>query len=53
MTEIARLWKKQVCSDLGLYERLVQVGFKREKKKEKSDKERIATSGLEYLEHLT
>jgi hypothetical protein len=29
-----------------LYERLVQVGFKR-KKREKSDKERIAISGQE------
>jgi hypothetical protein len=31
----------------------VQAGFKREKKKEKSDKERIAIIGLEFLEHLT
>jgi hypothetical protein len=47
MTEIAGFWKEPVCPDLGLYERLVQVGFKGKKKKEKGDKERIATSGLE------
>jgi hypothetical protein len=51
VTEIVGFWKKQVCSDLGLYEKLVHVGFKRKKKKEKGDKEKLATSGLEYLEH--
>jgi hypothetical protein len=44
---MAVFWKKQVCSDLSLYERLVQVGFQRKKKKEKSDKEKLATGGLE------
>jgi hypothetical protein len=34
-------------SDLGLYERLGQVGFKRKKKREKSNEEKLATSGLE------
>jgi hypothetical protein len=34
-------------SDLSLYERLVQAGSRREMKREKSDKERIATSDLE------
>jgi hypothetical protein len=37
-----------VCSDLSVYERLVQAGFRREKKREKSDKERTAISGLEF-----
>jgi hypothetical protein len=46
VTEIAGFWKKHVCSDLILYKRLVQVGFKRKKKKEKSDKEKLAASGL-------
>jgi hypothetical protein len=52
MTEIVGFWKKHVCPDLSLYERLAQVGSKR-KKREKSDKERIAITGLEFLEHLT
>jgi hypothetical protein len=47
VTEIAGFWKKHVRPDLSLYERLMQVGFKRKKKREESDKERIATSGLE------
>jgi hypothetical protein len=34
-------------SDLGLYERLVQVGFKRKKKREKNNEEKLAISGLE------
>jgi hypothetical protein len=45
-TEIAGFWKKRVCSDLSLYERLVQVRLKWKKKKEKNDKEKLATSGL-------
>jgi hypothetical protein len=39
-------------SDLGLYERLVQVGFERKKKREKSDEEKLATCSMEFLEHL-
>jgi hypothetical protein len=50
-TEIAGFWKKHVCPDLSLYERLVQVGFQRKKKREKGDMEKLATSGLEFLEH--
>jgi hypothetical protein len=46
VTEIVGFWKEQVCSDLRLYEGPVQVGLKRKKKRKKSDKERIATSGL-------
>jgi hypothetical protein len=42
VTEIAGFWKKHVCPDLSLYETLVQVGFKSKKKKEKSDKEKLA-----------
>jgi hypothetical protein len=38
VTEIVGFWKKHVCPDLSLYERLVQVRFKR-KKREKSDME--------------
>jgi hypothetical protein len=38
VTEIVGFWKKHVCPDLSLYERLVPVRFKR-KKREKSDME--------------
>jgi hypothetical protein len=47
MTEIVGFWNKHVSPNLSLYERLVQAGFAREKEKEKSVKERIATSGRE------
>jgi hypothetical protein len=47
VTEIAGFWKKHICLDLSIYERLVQVGFNGKKKKEKGDKERISTCGLE------
>jgi hypothetical protein len=40
--EIAGFSRKYICSDLGPYTRLVHVGFKRKKKKEKSDKEKLA-----------
>jgi hypothetical protein len=42
MTEIVGFWKKQVCSDLRLYERPVQARFKRKKKREKIDEEKLA-----------
>jgi hypothetical protein len=42
VTEIAGFWKKQVCPGLRLYERQLQAGFKRKKKREKSDEERLA-----------
>jgi hypothetical protein len=46
VTEIVGFWKKHVSPNLSLYERLVQAGFTRKKKKEKSDKEKLAASGL-------
>jgi hypothetical protein len=46
VTEIAGFWKKHVHPDLSLYERLVQDGLKRKRKREESGKERIAASGL-------
>jgi hypothetical protein len=42
VTEIGGFQRKYVCPYLSLYERLVHVGLKRKKKKEKSDKEKLA-----------